>query len=59
MADDEGLVAASVNGKTVPLVEVAALILREIRQGLEPGERVVVRGIETLQDDQRVRVSGA
>jgi RND family efflux transporter MFP subunit len=31
----------------------------EIRQGLEPGERVVVRGIETLQDDQRVRVSGA
>jgi len=31
----------------------------EIRAGLEPGERVVVRGIETLQDDQRVRVSGA
>jgi membrane fusion protein (multidrug efflux system) len=31
----------------------------EIRSGLEPGERVVVRGIETLQDDQRVRVSGA
>ncbi len=31
----------------------------EIRQGLEPGERVVVRGIETLQDGQRVRVSGA
>jgi RND family efflux transporter MFP subunit len=31
----------------------------EIRQGLEPGERVVVRGIETLTDDQRVRVSGA
>lgn len=31
----------------------------EILQGLEPGERVVVRGIETLQDDQRVRVSGA
>jgi RND family efflux transporter MFP subunit len=31
----------------------------EIRQGLEPGERVVVRGIETLQDNQRVRVSGA
>ncbi|NIM02358.1 MAG: efflux RND transporter periplasmic adaptor subunit [Acidobacteria bacterium] len=31
----------------------------EIRQGVQPGERVVVRGIETLQDDQRVRVSGA
>jgi len=31
----------------------------EIRQGLEPGERVVVRGIETLTNDQRVRVSGA
>ncbi len=31
----------------------------EIRQGVEPGERVVVRGIETLQDDQRVRLSGA
>jgi membrane fusion protein (multidrug efflux system) len=31
----------------------------EIRQGLEPGERVVVRGIETLTDNQRVRVSGA
>lgn len=31
----------------------------EIRQGLEPGERVVVRGIETLTDEQRVRVSGA
>jgi membrane fusion protein (multidrug efflux system) len=31
----------------------------EIRQGLEPGERIVVRGIETLTDEQRVRVSGA
>jgi multidrug efflux system membrane fusion protein len=31
----------------------------EIRQGLEPGERIVVRGIETLTDGTRVRVSGA
>ena len=31
----------------------------EIRQGVELGERVVVRGIETLTDDQRVRVSGS
>ncbi len=30
----------------------------EIRQGLEPGERVVVRGLETLQDGQRVRLPG-
>jgi len=31
----------------------------EIRQGLEPGERIVVRGLETLTDGTRVRVSGA
>jgi membrane fusion protein (multidrug efflux system) len=31
----------------------------EIRQGVEAGERVVVRGIETLTDGTRVRVSGA
>ena len=30
----------------------------EVRQGLEPGERVVVRGLETLTDGTRVRVSG-
>jgi RND family efflux transporter MFP subunit len=29
----------------------------EIRQGLEPQERVVVRGLETLSDGTRVRVS--
>jgi membrane fusion protein (multidrug efflux system) len=29
----------------------------EIRQGLEPGERIVVRGLETLTDGTRVRVS--
>ena len=31
----------------------------EIRQGLEAGERVVVRGLETLTDGTRVRVSGS
>jgi len=31
----------------------------EIRQGLESGERIVVRGLETLTDGTRVRVSGA
>lgn len=31
----------------------------EIKQGLEPGERIVVRGLETLTDGTRVRVSGA
>jgi len=30
----------------------------EVRRGLEPGERVVVRGLETLTDQTRVRVSG-
>ncbi|MCP4662003.1 MAG: efflux RND transporter periplasmic adaptor subunit, partial [bacterium] len=30
----------------------------EVRQGLESGERVVVRGLETLTDGTRVRVSG-
>lgn len=32
--------------------------IAEIRQGLEVGERVVVRGLETLTDGTRVRVSG-
>lgn len=31
----------------------------EVRQGLQPGERVVVRGLETLADGTKVRVSGA
>jgi RND family efflux transporter MFP subunit len=31
----------------------------EIRQGVETGDRVVVRGLETLTDEARVRVSGA
>jgi membrane fusion protein (multidrug efflux system) len=31
----------------------------EIRQGLEAGERIVVRGLETLTDGTRVRVSGS
>ena len=30
----------------------------EVREGVEPGERVVVRGLETLTDQQRVLVSG-
>lgn len=30
----------------------------EVRQGLEPGQRIVVRGLETLTDGTRVRVSG-
>jgi RND family efflux transporter MFP subunit len=28
----------------------------EVRQGVEPGERVVVKGLETLSDETRVRV---
>ena len=31
----------------------------EVRQGLEPGERIVVRGLETLTDGARVRVTGS
>jgi len=31
----------------------------EVREGLEPGERVVTRGLETLTDQTRVRVSGS
>jgi len=31
----------------------------EIRKGLEPGERIVTRGIETLTDQVRVRVTGS
>jgi RND family efflux transporter MFP subunit len=31
----------------------------EITHGVEPGERVVVRGLETLTDGTRVRVSGS
>jgi multidrug efflux pump subunit AcrA (membrane-fusion protein) len=31
----------------------------EIRSGLEAGESIVVRGLETLTDGTRVRVSGA
>jgi len=30
----------------------------EVRQGVEPGDRVVVRGLETLTDQMLVRVSG-
>jgi RND family efflux transporter MFP subunit len=31
----------------------------EIREGLQPGERIVTRGIETLTDQVRVRVTGS
>jgi multidrug efflux system membrane fusion protein len=31
----------------------------EVRQGLEPGERIVTRGLETLTDGTRVRVTGS
>ena len=31
----------------------------EVRQGLEAGERVVVKGLETLSDETRVRVTGS
>ena len=31
----------------------------EVRQGLEVGERIVIRGLETLTDGTRVRVSGS
>ena len=30
----------------------------EIRAGVEPGDRVVVRGLETLTDQMLVRVTG-
>ncbi len=30
----------------------------EVRQGLDAGERIVVKGLETLSDGTRVRVSG-
>ncbi len=33
--------------------------LVEVREGVEPGERIVVRGLETLTDGTRVRVVGA
>ena len=33
--------------------------LVEVRGGIEPGERVVIKGLETLTDDARVRVSGS
>ncbi|TDI22804.1 MAG: efflux RND transporter periplasmic adaptor subunit, partial [Acidobacteria bacterium] len=31
----------------------------EVREGVTPGERIVVRGLETLTDGTRVRVVGA
>jgi RND family efflux transporter MFP subunit len=31
----------------------------EVREGLEPGERIVIRGLETLTDQTRVRVTGS
>ena len=31
----------------------------EVREGVEPGERIVVRGLETLTDGTRVRVVSA
>ena len=31
----------------------------EIRQGVSAGDRVVVRGLETLTDETRVQVSGS
>ena len=31
----------------------------EVREGVEPGERIVIRGLETLTDGTRVRVVGA
>ena len=30
----------------------------EVREGVEPGDRIVVRGLETLTDGTRVRVTG-
>jgi multidrug efflux pump subunit AcrA (membrane-fusion protein) len=30
----------------------------EVREGIAAGERIVVRGLETLTDDMLVRVSG-
>ncbi len=30
----------------------------EVREGVEPGERIIVRGLETLTDGTRVRVVG-
>ena len=49
-----------VNGQRVAMREVALGLgdddVVEVREGVELGERVVVRGLETLTDNQRVRV---
>jgi RND family efflux transporter MFP subunit len=51
-----------VKGQRVNRREVVAGLgddeIVEIRQGLEAGERIVVRGLETLTDGTRVQVSG-
>ena len=52
-----------VKGQKVERREVALGLgddeIVEVREGLEAGERIVVRGLETLTDGTRVRVSGA
>ena len=39
-------------------VEGEGGLIVEVRDGIEVGERVVIRGLETLADESRVRVSG-
>ena len=50
------------NGQAVKKQEVSLGLgdddIVEIRSGLQPGDRVVVRGIETLTDEQKVLVKG-
>jgi membrane fusion protein (multidrug efflux system) len=52
-----------VKGQKVERREVALGLgddeMVEVREGLDAGERIVVRGLETLTDGTRVRVSGA
>jgi len=52
-----------VKGQKVERREVALGLgddeIVEVREGLEVGERIVVRGLETLTDGTRVRVSGS
>lgn len=54
-------VVFGINGQRVEEREIALGLgddaIVEIRRGLEPGERIVVRGLETLTDGTRVRVT--
>lgn len=64
VADDEGLVAAQVCGRTVPLVDVSAAVLGEIRRAAQeslgaPVERAVVTVPAYFNENQRTTVREA